>query len=167
MLFYFNMKNFSKSARKILWKHGLFQVREEEVEELDALLSSCCELSAPGGAENSHGKINILLQTYISRGEMDSFSLISDSAYVAQVRISLPFHHLFLVCSSGFKEVIHTILWMCCVVTCYQINHFILRLVPFNLPLSYATYATRSGTGVRFGIWIGSSSCCYCFLFRV
>lgn len=60
------------------------KVREEEIEELDALLNNFCELSAPGGVENSYGKINILLQTYISRGEMDSFSLISDSAYVAQ-----------------------------------------------------------------------------------
>ncbi|CAO2627749.1 Activating signal cointegrator 1 complex subunit 3 [Lemmus lemmus] len=60
------------------------KVREEEVEELDTLLNNFCELSAPGGVENSYGKINILLQTYISRGEMDSFSLISDSAYVAQ-----------------------------------------------------------------------------------
>ncbi|XP_012665836.1 activating signal cointegrator 1 complex subunit 3 [Otolemur garnettii] len=60
------------------------KVREEEIEELEALLSNFCELSTPGGVENSYGKINILLQTYISRGEMDSFSLISDSAYVAQ-----------------------------------------------------------------------------------
>ncbi|XP_054346267.2 activating signal cointegrator 1 complex subunit 3 isoform X4 [Pongo pygmaeus] len=60
------------------------KVREEEIEELDTLLSNFCELSTPGGVENSYGKINILLQTYISRGEMDSFSLISDSAYVAQ-----------------------------------------------------------------------------------
>ncbi|XP_074166319.1 activating signal cointegrator 1 complex subunit 3 [Sminthopsis crassicaudata] len=60
------------------------KVREEEIEELDVLLNNFCELSAPGGVENSYGKINILLQTYISRGEMDSFSLISDSAYVAQ-----------------------------------------------------------------------------------
>nr|XP_055115760.1 activating signal cointegrator 1 complex subunit 3 isoform X3 [Symphalangus syndactylus] len=60
------------------------KVREEEIEELDTLLSNFCELSTPGGVENSYGKINILLQTYISRGEIDSFSLISDSAYVAQ-----------------------------------------------------------------------------------
>uniref|UniRef100_A0A8C5LGL3 Activating signal cointegrator 1 complex subunit 3 n=1 Tax=Jaculus jaculus TaxID=51337 RepID=A0A8C5LGL3_JACJA len=70
----FNEKIFSKST----------QILEEEIEELDALLNNFCELSAPGGVENSYGKINILLQTYISRGEMDSFSLISDSAYVAQ-----------------------------------------------------------------------------------
>ncbi|NWX11126.1 ASCC3 protein, partial [Caloenas nicobarica] len=60
------------------------KVRGEEIEELDTLLNDFCELPAPGGVENNYGKINILLQTYISRGEMDSFSLISDSAYVAQ-----------------------------------------------------------------------------------
>lgn len=61
------------------------QVRDEELEELDHLLCSYCELPAAGGVENSYGKINILLQTYISRGEVDSFSLISDLSYVAQV----------------------------------------------------------------------------------
>nr|XP_046256523.1 activating signal cointegrator 1 complex subunit 3 [Scatophagus argus] len=60
------------------------KVRDEELEELDQLLSNYCELPAAGGVENSYGKINILLQTYISRGELDSFSLISDLSYVAQ-----------------------------------------------------------------------------------
>uniref|UniRef100_A0AAR2IX77 Activating signal cointegrator 1 complex subunit 3 n=1 Tax=Pygocentrus nattereri TaxID=42514 RepID=A0AAR2IX77_PYGNA len=59
-------------------------VREEEMEELETLLCSFCELPAAGGVENGYGKINILLQTYIGRGEVDSFSLISDLAYVAQ-----------------------------------------------------------------------------------
>lgn len=62
------------------------QVRDEELDELDQMLSNYCELPAAGGVENSYGKINILLQTYISRGEVDSFSLISDLSYVAQVR---------------------------------------------------------------------------------
>ncbi|KAM9353179.1 activating signal cointegrator 1 complex subunit 3 [Symphorus nematophorus] len=60
------------------------KVRDEELDELDQLLSNYCELPAAGGVENSYGKINILLQTYISRGEVDSFSLISDLSYVAQ-----------------------------------------------------------------------------------
>lgn len=55
------------------------------MEELDQMLCNFCELPAAGGAENSYGKVNILLQTYISRGEVDSFSLISDLGYVAQV----------------------------------------------------------------------------------
>uniref|UniRef100_A0A3B4YF91 Activating signal cointegrator 1 complex subunit 3 n=1 Tax=Seriola lalandi dorsalis TaxID=1841481 RepID=A0A3B4YF91_SERLL len=60
------------------------KVRDEELEELDQLLSNCCELPAAGGVENGYGKVNILLQTYIGRGEVDSFSLISDLSYVAQ-----------------------------------------------------------------------------------
>ncbi|XP_035527998.1 activating signal cointegrator 1 complex subunit 3 [Morone saxatilis] len=60
------------------------EVRDEELEELDQMLCNYCELPAAGGVENSYGKINILLQTYISRGEVDSFSLISDLSYVAQ-----------------------------------------------------------------------------------
>lgn len=60
------------------------KVRDEEMEELEQLLYNYCELPAAGGVENGYGKINILLQTYIGRGEVDSFSLISDLSYVAQ-----------------------------------------------------------------------------------
>lgn len=60
------------------------KVRDEELEELEQLLYNYCELPAAGGVENGYGKINVLLQTYISRGEVDSFSLISDLSYVAQ-----------------------------------------------------------------------------------
>uniref|UniRef100_A0A4W6ERX7 Activating signal cointegrator 1 complex subunit 3 n=1 Tax=Lates calcarifer TaxID=8187 RepID=A0A4W6ERX7_LATCA len=60
------------------------KVRDEEMEELEQLLCNYCELSAAGGVENGYGKVNILLQTYIGRGEVDSFSLISDLSYVAQ-----------------------------------------------------------------------------------
>lgn len=56
------------------------------MEELEQLLCNYCELPAAGGVENGYGKVNILLQTYIGRGEVDSFSLISDLSYVAQVR---------------------------------------------------------------------------------
>uniref|UniRef100_A0A8D3C335 Activating signal cointegrator 1 complex subunit 3 n=1 Tax=Scophthalmus maximus TaxID=52904 RepID=A0A8D3C335_SCOMX len=59
-------------------------VRDEETEELEQLLYSHCHLPAAGGVENGYGKVNILLQTYIGRGELDSFSLISDLSYVAQ-----------------------------------------------------------------------------------
>uniref|UniRef100_A0A673MSU9 U5 small nuclear ribonucleoprotein 200 kDa helicase n=1 Tax=Sinocyclocheilus rhinocerous TaxID=307959 RepID=A0A673MSU9_9TELE len=60
------------------------KVRDEELEELEKLLCNFCELPATGGVENGYGKINILLQTHIGRGEVDSFSLISDLSYVAQ-----------------------------------------------------------------------------------
>ncbi|GCB75565.1 hypothetical protein scyTo_0015342 [Scyliorhinus torazame] len=64
------------------------KIREEEMEELDQLLCNYCELPVAGGVENTYGKVNILLQTYIGHGELDSFSLISDTAYVAQDSIS-------------------------------------------------------------------------------
>ncbi|KAJ8354135.1 hypothetical protein SKAU_G00217020 [Synaphobranchus kaupii] len=60
------------------------KVRDEEMEELEKLLHDYCELPVAGGVENGYGKINILLQSYIGRGEVDSFSLISDLSYVAQ-----------------------------------------------------------------------------------
>ncbi|XP_054637611.1 activating signal cointegrator 1 complex subunit 3 isoform X1 [Dunckerocampus dactyliophorus] len=60
------------------------KVRDEEMEELEQLLCNYCELPAAGGVENGYGKVNILLQTYISRGDVDNFSLISDLSYVAQ-----------------------------------------------------------------------------------
>ncbi|XP_030580581.1 activating signal cointegrator 1 complex subunit 3 [Archocentrus centrarchus] len=60
------------------------KVREEEMEELEQMLCNYCELPSAGGVENGYGKVNILLQTYIGRGEVDSFSLISDLSYVAQ-----------------------------------------------------------------------------------
>ncbi len=41
-------------------------------------------MKAAGGAENVHGKVNILLQTHISRGRVNSFSLVSDLHYVVQ-----------------------------------------------------------------------------------
>ena len=61
------------------------KVREEELPELDALLSETCMLPVAGGSENTYGKVNILLQTYISRQRVECFSLVSDQAYVAQV----------------------------------------------------------------------------------
>lgn len=46
-------------------------------------------LAVKGGAlgDDAHGKVNILLQAYISRINVNSFSLISDMNYIAQVRL--------------------------------------------------------------------------------
>ncbi|XP_011308512.1 activating signal cointegrator 1 complex subunit 3 [Fopius arisanus] len=66
------------------------KVRDDEMQELDDLTKEYCELVAQGGAENIHGKVNILIQTYLSRGRVSGFSLISDQAYIIQnaLRIS-------------------------------------------------------------------------------
>ena len=64
------------------------QVREEELPELDRMLEEVCHLPVAGGSENSHGKVNILLQNFVSQGRVDNFSLVSDQAYVAQVPLT-------------------------------------------------------------------------------
>lgn len=61
------------------------KVREEETLELEEhLTGGDCLLPVKGGVENTHGKVNILLQTYISRGNIEGFSLVSDLSYVSQ-----------------------------------------------------------------------------------
>ncbi|TRY60612.1 hypothetical protein DNTS_007571 [Danionella cerebrum] len=83
----FNAHNTEADIFSIVSKAEEFEqikVRDEEMEELEKMLQCFCELPAAGGVENGYGKINILLQTYISRGEVDSFSLVSDLSYVAQ-----------------------------------------------------------------------------------
>ncbi|KAK9785880.1 hypothetical protein WJX73_006814 [Symbiochloris irregularis] len=59
-------------------------VREEELPELDELVRHACPHDVKGGVENSQGKVSILLQAYISRARMDSFSLTADMMYVSQ-----------------------------------------------------------------------------------
>ena len=64
---------------------NLFQVREEEIPELQQHMEEDCIVMPKGGVENAYGKVNILMQTYVSQAHVDSFSLVSDQAYVAQV----------------------------------------------------------------------------------
>ncbi|TBU58370.1 Sec63-domain-containing protein [Dichomitus squalens] len=59
------------------------QVRENEVEELKAFMEEIpCKVK--GGTDTSAGKVNILLQAYISRFRPEDFALVSDQAYAAQ-----------------------------------------------------------------------------------
>lgn len=58
-------------------------VREEEQEELEKLSRIFCPLEVKGGPSDKHGKVSILIQVHISRGSMDSFSLISDASYIS------------------------------------------------------------------------------------
>ncbi|KAG5681795.1 hypothetical protein PVAND_011203 [Polypedilum vanderplanki] len=66
------------------------KVRDDEMDELDDLNREVCEVPVKGGSENLHGKVNILMQTYLSRGFVKSFSLVSDMSYINQnaVRIA-------------------------------------------------------------------------------
>ncbi|XP_035776945.1 activating signal cointegrator 1 complex subunit 3-like [Anopheles albimanus] len=60
------------------------KVRDDEMDELDELTRVCCEVPVRGGSENIHGKVNILMQTYLSKGFVRSFSLMSDMSYITQ-----------------------------------------------------------------------------------
>lgn len=66
------------------------KVRDDEMDELDDLNREACEVPVKGGSENIHGKVNILMQTYLSRGFVKSFALVSDMSYINQnaVRIA-------------------------------------------------------------------------------
>ncbi|KAI9000894.1 Sec63-domain-containing protein [Trametes punicea] len=59
------------------------QVRENEVKELDALMENA-PCAVKGGTDTSQGKVNILLQAYISQQRPEDFALVSDQAYAAQ-----------------------------------------------------------------------------------
>ncbi|KAI5648293.1 hypothetical protein M9H77_34298 [Catharanthus roseus] len=58
-------------------------LREEEQNELEMLARTSCPLEIKGGPSNKHGKVSILIQLYISRGSIDTFSLVSDAAYIS------------------------------------------------------------------------------------
>ncbi|XP_033120994.1 activating signal cointegrator 1 complex subunit 3-like isoform X2 [Anneissia japonica] len=60
------------------------KVRDDELKELDRHVHDSCVMPAAGGVENAHGKVNVLLQAFVSRQYLDSFSLVSDSSYIAQ-----------------------------------------------------------------------------------
>ena len=61
------------------------KVRQEELEELDGLANTGCEITPiKGGVEHAHGKVNVLLQSYLSQSRIKSFSLVIDQMYVAR-----------------------------------------------------------------------------------
>lgn len=59
-------------------------VRENEVVELLKLIEIATPCQVKGGTESSAGKVNVLLQAYISRAYVEDFALVSDLGYVAQ-----------------------------------------------------------------------------------
>ena len=71
--------------------------------ELSGLLADR-QFDVKGGTENVYGKVNILLQAYISQLPLNSFNLVSDTAYIAQVRISFTLFREFSFFFSHFKK---------------------------------------------------------------
>ncbi|VVC95095.1 unnamed protein product [Leptidea sinapis] len=60
------------------------KIRKEEITELWNLKDQYCELHIEDPPEDIHWKINILLQTYLSRGRVNASSLQSDLNYISQ-----------------------------------------------------------------------------------
>ena len=60
------------------------QSRDNESKELSRLREEAVRCQVDGGNDVAHAKTNILLQSYISRARLEDFTLVSDSAYVAQ-----------------------------------------------------------------------------------
>ena len=72
----------------------MFQIREEEQDELETILDEHCRVNVLGGTTEIFGKVNILLQTFLSRGKVNSFSLMSDLSFITQVQYTLSLIHI-------------------------------------------------------------------------
>jgi hypothetical protein len=60
-----------------------YKIREEEMNEMSELESRCV-VKPKGGDDSVEGKINILIQTFISSDRIHSFGLNSDSMHISQ-----------------------------------------------------------------------------------
>jgi len=108
-------------------------VREDEMPELEKLARSCCPYEIKGGIENKTGKISILLQAFVSRPKVESFSLIADLMYVSSNsgRITRALHEICL--RRGWSSMADTTLQFC---KCFE-----LQLWPHQHPLRQFTTA--------------------------
>ncbi|KAL8056919.1 hypothetical protein ABFX02_04G150100 [Erythranthe guttata] len=87
-------------------------VREEEQNELETLARTC-PLEIKGGPSSKHGKVSILIQLYISRGSIDSFSLVSDASYIS-ASLARIMRALFEIClRRGWSEMTSFMLDYC------------------------------------------------------
>ncbi|CAI9111861.1 OLC1v1012190C1 [Oldenlandia corymbosa var. corymbosa] len=87
-------------------------VREEEQTELEKL-ATLCPLEVRGGPSNKLGKVSILIQLYISRGSIDTFSLVSDAAYISS-SLARIMRALFEIClRRGWSEMSSLLLEYC------------------------------------------------------
>lgn len=107
--------------------------REEESDELTKLRNNYAPCQVAGTTDTSHGKINILLQAYITRANVDAFSLVSDMAYVAQnsARIS---RALFLIALNRRWGRLALVVLSICKAIDKRMWPFEHELAQFNLP---------------------------------
>jgi activating signal cointegrator complex subunit 3 len=85
------------------------KMRPEELAEMDELKKNV-PIDVKGGVEDTSGKVSVLLQNYIDQSRVKSFTLVSDTNYVAQNagRIS---RALFEIClKRGWASLAHLFL---------------------------------------------------------
>ncbi|CAD5212065.1 unnamed protein product [Bursaphelenchus xylophilus] len=103
------------------------QCRETEMADLDMLMSGCMLPLRGGGLATSQGKVNCLLQNYISRAEPTSFTLQTEMFYISQ-NASRVARALF--------EITLRKNWAFTAVQCLEFSKYInRRLWNFNSPL--------------------------------
>ncbi len=101
--------------------------RDNEEKELKKLLENApCEV--PGGIQTAPGKVNILLQSYISKAYVEDFALVSETAYVAQNAGRILRAMLEIGLSQKWAPMTHSLISMSKAVE--------KRLWPFDHPLS-------------------------------
>ena len=117
-------------ALKMISMSGEFdnvQSRDNESKELHHLNKIACACEIEGGLETTHAKVNVLLQSYISRSRVEDFTLVSDTNYVAQnsARICRSLFQIALNRRWGYESLVLLTL-------CKSIEK---RIWPFQHPL--------------------------------
>ncbi|KAI9005728.1 Sec63 Brl domain-containing protein [Hyaloraphidium curvatum] len=139
------------------------KVRDEEQSELKSLeRNAVCE--AFGGAENVHGKVNILLQSYISREWVEDFALQSDTNYVAQNSGRILRALFEIALSRNWGPTAYTILALCKSVDkrMWRFENFLAQFdVPYEIitkleekPQGSQLEALRDMDTAELGAWI-------------
>jgi activating signal cointegrator complex subunit 3 len=101
--------------------------REDEQKELERLLKEACPIPVKGSADSQFGKVNVLLQAYISRARIDGFALTSDTMFVVQSAPRIVRGLFEAVLKRGWTTLADKLLTFCKVIE--------RRVWPFSHPL--------------------------------
>ncbi|CAG8732465.1 14772_t:CDS:2, partial [Funneliformis mosseae] len=91
--------------------------REEEAKELEKLKENACPCQIKHTTDDTAGKVNILLQAYLSNANIENFALISDSAYMVQITSRIVRALFEIALSRNWAQVLSILLDLCkCIV---------------------------------------------------
>ncbi|KAL9618637.1 MAG: hypothetical protein Q9160_006678 [Pyrenula sp. 1 TL-2023] len=102
---------------KVISMSGEFdniQFRENESKELERLKEEkYVKTEIAGPNDKPHAKTNILLQSFISKAQLEDFALVSDSAYVAQNAARICRALFMIALNRGWGYQCHVMLSLC------------------------------------------------------